>query len=127
MQELDARTNDLSYEIIGAAIEVHRALGAGLLESIYEDALCIELDDRHIPYERQKDISLTYKGRQIGAHRLDLLVDDLVVVELKAVQRLESVHTAQVMTYLKITNRRLGLLINFNMRVLKQGIQRVIL
>lgn len=127
MQELDARTNDLSYEIIGAAIEVHRALGAGLLESIYEDALCIELDDRHIPYERQKDIRITYKGRQIGIHRLDLLVDDLVVVELKAVQRLESVHTAQVMTYLKITNRRLGLLINFNMRVLKQGIQRVIL
>ena len=77
--------------------------------------------------ERQKDISITYKGRQIGIHRLDLLVDDLVVVELKAVQRLESVHTAQVMTYLKITNRRLGLLINFNMRVLKQGIQRVIL
>ncbi|MAU08635.1 MAG: GxxExxY protein [Anaerolineaceae bacterium] len=127
MQELDARTNDLSYEIIGAAIEVHRVLGPGLLESIYESALCVELEHRQIPYECQKEVSVLYKNQHVGVNRLDLLVADRVIVELKAVERLEPVHSAQLMTYMKITNKRLGLLINFNVRILKDGIKRIIL
>jgi GxxExxY protein len=85
MKELDKRTNDLSYQIIGAAMEVHKVLGPGLLESVYEDALCVELEGREIPYERQKDVSIWYKVRTIGNLRVDLLVSNCVIVELKAV------------------------------------------
>lgn len=108
MENLDKRTNDLSYEVIGAAIEVHKILGPGLLESVYEDALCIELIDRKINFERQKEIAIQYKSRPIGNGYVDILVDKCLVVELKAVEHLLPVHTAQVMTYLKITNFRLG-------------------
>lgn len=127
MKDLTERVNDLSYEIIGAAMAVHRALGAGLLEQIYEDALCIELEDRNIPFERQKPVGIFYKGRAIGDMRLDLLVDDLVVVELKSIEKLAPIHTAQALTYLKITEKSLALLINFNTTILKQGIKRVVL
>ena len=127
MKAIDQYTNDLSYQIIGAAMEVHRLLGPGLLESVYEDALCVELEGREIPYERQKDVSIWYKVRTIGNLRVDLLVDNRVIVELKAVETLIPVHKAQVLTYLKITKLRLGLLINFNTTVLKAGIERIIL
>lgn len=127
MKELDRATNDLSYKIIGAAIEVHRILGPGLLESVYEEAFCIELEDQKIPYEQQKIVGIEYKGRAIGDMRADVIVDNRVIVELKAVERILGVHHAQVLTYLKITNIRLGLLINFNTRTLKDGINRIIL
>lgn len=117
----------ISYKIIGAAIEVHRMLGAGLLESVYEDALCIELDLQSISYERQKTIDHEYKGKRIGNLVADLIVENSVVVELKSVQALERIHSAQVLTYLKLTNLRTGLLINFNVTVLKDGIRRVVL
>ena len=127
MKAIDKRTNDLSYQIIGAALEVHKVLGPGLLESVYEDALCVELEGREIPYERQKDVSIWYKVRTIGNLRVDLLVSNCVIVELKAVEMLLPVHKAQVLTYLKITKIRLGLLINFNTVILKDGIERIIL
>ncbi|MBU0616447.1 MAG: GxxExxY protein [Planctomycetes bacterium] len=117
----------LAHEVIGAAIEVHRILGPGLLESIYEEALCIELTERRIPFVRQKRIDLMYKGHTIGAGRLDLLVGDALVVELKTVEALTDVHLAQVLSYLRTTGYRLGLLINFNVAVLKKGIRRVVL
>ena len=127
MKGLDERTNALLYEIIGAAIEVHRVLGPGLLESIYEDVLCIELEERNIQYHRQKPIAIVYKGRSIGSGRIDILIDDRVIVELKSVGQLIPIHTAQIMTYLKLTGVKLGLLINFNTELLKNGIKRIIL
>jgi len=124
---LDAQTEQIAYDVIGAAMEVHRTLGPGLLEQIYEDALCIELEERGIVYERQKPVGIWYKGRSIGDMRLDILVADRVIVELKSVERLEPVHTAQVLTYLKVTQKRLGLLVNFNVSILKNGIKRIVL
>lgn len=99
--------------IICAAIAVHKALGPGFLESIYEEALCIQLDCQNISYERQKSICLTYQGRPIGEHRLDLLVNQRVVVELKAIKAFEPVHFAIVRSYMKATNTVSGLLLNF--------------
>jgi len=127
MRELNTSINQLSYNIIGAAIEVHRSLEPGLLENVYEQALYIELQERNIQFEQQKEIGLTYKGRPIGTGRIDILVDDCIVIELKAVERLLPIHTAQVMTYLKIAEKRLGLLINFNTDVLTNGVKRIIL
>lgn len=127
MREISQETNNLSYQIIGAAMEVHRSLGPRLLESIYEDALCIELEERNIPYERQKIVDVQYKGCRLGDMRLDILVADSVILELKSVEKLLGINQAQLMTYLKITQKRLGLLINFNIPVLKNGIKRVIL
>ncbi len=103
----------LTDEIIGAAIAVHKALGPGFLESIYEAALCIQLAHQNIPFERQKVVRLTYLGQPIGEHRLDLLVSCRVVVELKAISALERVHFAIVRSYLKATNTESGLLLNF--------------
>lgn len=114
----------LTQAIIGAAIEVHRFLGPGLLESIYEDALCIELEERSIPFERQAKVSLDYKGREIGSGKVDLLVNGTVVVELKAVDAFSPVYTAQVLPYLRLTGCRVGLLINFNVPILHKGIKR---
>ncbi len=121
------REDAFAREVIGAGIEVHRVLGPGLLESIYEEALCIELTERKIPFVRQRQIDLIYKGHTIGAGRLDLLVGDALVVELKAVENLTDVHLAQVLSYLRTTGHRLGLLNNFNVAVLKKGIKRVVL
>ena len=124
--EPDQRTDELAHAVIGAAIEVHRQLGPGFLESVYEEALCIELEDRRIPFERQKEISVLYKGRKIGVQRIDLLVGQSLIVELKAVEALAEIHKAQVISYLKASHLSLGLLINFNVPVLKNGIQRIV-
>ncbi|MBK9747052.1 MAG: GxxExxY protein [Chloroflexi bacterium] len=120
--------NELTHKIIGAAIEVHRELGPGLLESAYEECLAHEFTLRGLAYERQKPLPVIYKGIQVECgFRLDFLVENLVIVELKAVEDLSPVHQAQVMTYLKLTNCRLGLLINFNAYKLLQGLKRIVL
>ena len=118
--------NELTGEVIGAAIEVHKALGPGLLESVYEECMCVELGLREIPYERQKELPVEYKGAKLDcAYRLDILVAKLVV-ELKACNSLEPIHEAQLLTYLKLTGLKVGLLINFNVPVLKEGIKRLV-
>lgn len=120
--------NDLTGQIIGAAIEVHKALGPGLLESVYEECLCHELGLRQIRYKRQEALPVIYKGVRVDCgYRIDLLVENLVILELKYVERTEPIHDAQLLTYLKLTGLRLGLLINFNVPVLKEGIKRLIL
>ena len=119
--------NLLTEAIIGMAIEVHRQLGPGLLESIYESALCIELEQARMAFRRQHSIPIAYKGRTIGDLRPDLVVDDKVVLEIKSVDRFDPIFEAQVLTYLKVTQRKLGLLINFNQRLLVDGIKRYIL
>jgi GxxExxY protein len=106
---------------------VHRTLGPGLLESIYERALCIELGKIGLCYENQVIVPIIYKGIKLGDHRLDLLVGGQVIVEIKAVERIEPVFKAQLLSYMKMTNMKLGLLINFNVPVLKDGITRLIL
>lgn len=125
--EIEPELNNLAEIVICAAIEVHRSLGPGFLESVYEEALCIELNLRRIPFVRQKAIGVSYKGHLIGEGRLDLLIDDCLVIELKAVEILLPIYTAQLLSYLKITNYRLGLLMNFNVSVLKQGLRRIVL
>jgi GxxExxY protein len=123
-----ARVNDLSYEVIGAAIEVHRALGPGLLESAYEACLCHELELRRIPHVRQLNLPVNYKGMLVDcAFRIDILVDDILLLELKAVEKIDRIHLAQTMTYLRLRNVWLGLLINFNSEVLRDSIRRVVL
>ena len=120
--------NSITERIIAAAIEVHRALGPGLLESAYEECLCREMMIRSIPFERQKPLPLEYKGIELDCgYRIDLLVAEAVVVEIKAVSSLEPVHEAQLLTYMKLGGWKLGLLINFNVSLLKQGIRRRIL
>jgi GxxExxY protein len=120
--------NLLSYEIVGAAIEVHRHLGPGLLESAYEACLCTELNRRGVPYERQVPLPVQYYGTSVSCgYRIDLIVGELVVVEIKSVSRIHPIHKAQVLTYLKLLNKGLGILINFNVEVLRHGICRIIL
>ena len=119
--------NVLTEQIIGCAIEVHRTLGPGLLESIYEKALCYELETKKIVHVQQAPIPILYKGQSLGDFRIDLIVEDSVVVELKAVDRMDQVFQAQLLSYLKLTGKRLGLLINFNVPVLKAGIKRIAL
>jgi GxxExxY protein len=119
--------NKITEKIIGCAIEVHRNLGPGLLESIYESALCYEFDENNIEYARQFSVPVIYKGHVLGEYRLDVLVENEVIVELKAVDRIEPVFEAQLLSYLRVTGKKLGLLINFNVPVLKKGIKRVIL
>ena len=119
--------NDLTGEVIGAAIEVHKALGPGLLESTYEECLCIELGLRNVPYERQKEIPITYKGINLDyAYRLDVVIPNELIVELKACESLEPIHEAQLLTYLKLSGIKVGLLINFNVPTLKEGIRRLV-
>lgn len=119
--------NAITERIIKCAIEVHRQLGPGLLEGVYEEALAIEceLDGLHIL--RQFKVPVIYRGKTIGEYRLDMLVENLVVVEIKSVERFDPVFEAQVLTYLRITNKRVGLLINFNSRLVKDGIRRFVL
>jgi GxxExxY protein len=117
----------LTSKIIGAAIEVHKVLGPGLLESIYEAAMCIELEDRGLAYARQVRIPAYYKGRPLGKYEIDLIVEDLIVVEIKSVSSLTPVFEAQVLTYLRLADKRIGLLINFNSRLVKDGIKRLVL
>ena len=117
----------LTYRIIGAAIEVHRVLGPGLLESLYESALCIELANCGISFEQQKPLMVDYKGRAIGNLKADIVVDGQVIVELKAVKDLSDVDTAQILTYLRASNMNRGLLINFSVKMLKDGIKRFVI
>lgn len=120
--------NALSKVIIGAAIQVHRELGPGLLESAYEECLAYELGLEHVPFERQKPIPVLYKGIHLDCgFRADMLVGGLVIVELKAVEELMPIHDAQVLTYLKLTRCKLGLLLNFNALRMRNGIRRLVL
>jgi GxxExxY protein len=120
--------NQLTEQIIGGAIEVHKHWAPGLYEDIYERSLCIELRFRDLAFKSQLKLPLIYKGEVIGEDlRLDLIVDSKVVVELKAVKELEPIHEAQLLTYMKLTKCRVGLLINFNVSVLKDGIRRMVL
>ena len=118
---------DVTEAIIGCAIEVHKQLGPGLLESVYETALCIELTDQKLPVRRQIGVPLYYKQQLISEHRPDLVVADVVIVEIKNVLRLEPIHVAQMLTYLKVTGLRIGLILNFNTAAMKQGVRRVAL
>jgi GxxExxY protein len=120
--------SDLTEQIIGAAIEVHKYWGPGLYEEVYERSLCHELRLRNLAFETQVKLPMVYKGERVGDDlRLDLLVETKVVVELKAINELDAIHEAQLLTYLKLTGCRVGLLINFNVAILKQGLKRMVL
>jgi GxxExxY protein len=121
---MSSQSDPLTERIIGCAIALHRELGPGLLESTYEEALCIELEEAGLSYRRQMMVPVVYKGRHIGEYRLDLLVEDAVVVEVKSVEKFQPVFEAQLLTYLRVTGKKTGLLINFNSRLLKDGIKR---
>jgi GxxExxY protein len=118
--------NKLTGEIIGAAIEVHKALGPGLLESAYEECLCHEFKLRDFPFERQKELPIEYKDVKLDCgYRLDIVVWSKIILELKSCSELQPIHEAQLLTYLKLTGLKVGLLINFNVPVLKEGIKRL--
>ncbi len=119
---------ELTKQIIGAAIEVHRELGPGLLESVYEECLCYELSTRQIPYRRQVVLPLIYKSKQLDCgFRADVIVADKVLIEIKAVDAVTDLHKAQLLTYLRITGLKVGLILNFNTVVLKDGMVRLVL
>ena len=119
--------NQLTNEIIGSAIEVHRNLGPGLLESTYEECMAYELQERNLNVKRQIEIPVLYKGTQLEQnYRIDLLVNNQVIIELKSVNKLEPIHDAQLLTYLKLANKKYGLLLNFNVPIMKQGIKRLL-
>ncbi len=122
----ERRENQLSELIIGAAIEVHKNLGPGLLESVYEECLARELADSGITFTRQMNLPVIYKGKDIGCgYRLDFMVENLVIVELKAVEEVLPIHRSQVLTYLRLSEKWLGLLINFNVHRLVDGVTRL--
>ena len=127
MRQLSDEVERLAYAVIGAAIEVHRVLGPGFLESVYHQALKLEFQMRGIPHKSKHPVAINYKGHQVGEGELDFLVGDVLVVELKAVEKLSPINEAQVISYLKTTKHPLGLLINFNVPILKEGIKRIIL
>ena len=117
--------NDITYKIIGCAYEVHKILGPGLLESTYETCLCYELEKQGLKFEKQKELMINYKGTTLNnGYRIDILVEDSIVLELKSVENLLPIHTAQILTYLKLSEHNLGLLINFNVTNLQNGIHR---
>jgi len=119
--------NELSGRIIGAAIEVHRALGPGLLESAYEECLCYELVLRGISVQRQKPLPLVYKDVKLDcSYRLDIVVENKIILELKACDYIEEIHKAQLLTYLKLSGIKLGFLLNFNVPVMREGIVRMV-
>ena len=127
-QERLSYLNGISNKIIGAAIEVHKELGPGLLESVYEACLCHELKKQGVPVECQVDLPIIYKGEITGkSYRIDMFVDNCVIVELKSVDTINPIHEAQLLTYMKLLNINLGLLINFNVELLKTGVRRRIL
>lgn len=126
-RELGEEISQLSGSVIGAAIEVHRVLGPGFLESVYQQALGVELHLRRIPFIPQAPVAVNYKGALVGEGKLDFLVGNSLIVELKAVENLTPIHEAQVLSYLKMTGHPLALLINFNVSLLKNGIRRIIL
>ncbi len=121
------RENQLTEKIIGCAIEVHRALGPGLLESAYEECFCYELKQQGLSFNRQVPLPVVYKGIKLDCgYRIDVLINDLVIVELKTVEKLLPIHDAQLLTYLKLYKRPLGLLMNFNVPALRSGIKRLV-
>jgi GxxExxY protein len=120
----DTETTD---RILRCAVEVHRRLGPGLLESVYEAALCVELQASNIAFARQVGIPLYYRGELISEHRIDLVVEDKVIVEVKSVERLAPIHWAQILTYLRVMSLNIGLLLNFNSPTMKAGTRRVVL
>ena len=123
----EQRLNRITEAIIGAAIEVHRALGPGLLESAYEACLAFELVERGLKVEQQKPLPVIYREVKLGCgYRLDLLVEQAVIVEVKAIDHLAPIHQAQLLSYLKLSGCRVGLLINFNVRLLRDGISRLV-
>ena len=125
---LTERENWLSAQIINIAIRIHKVLGPGLLESIYEKCFCYELAKREIPFERQKMVKLEYDNLELdGGLRIDILVDDLLVIELKAQEYYHPVWEAQVLSYLKLSKKRLGYIFNFNVPLMKEGIKRIIM
>ncbi len=126
MGELD-ELNKITEAIIGAAIEVHRAPGPGLLESAYQTCLVYELVERGHKVEQQKPLPIFYKGNKLdGGYRLDLVVDEKVIVEIKSIDSLASIHEAQLLSYLRLSGFKVGLLINFNVKMLKHGIRRLV-
>ena len=124
---LSLRHEQVIQKVIGAAIEVHRHLGPGFLKGIYERALCHELQLQEIPFEKQVEILAPYKGISIPGHRLDLVVDKFLVLELKTVEDILPIHEAQLLSYLKSTGLRVGLIINFKVKQLKSGLRRIVL
>ena len=119
--------NHLSGKIIGAAIEVHKALGPGLLESTYEEGLCFELRLQEIEFRRQVQLPVNYKGTQLQCgYKIDIIVENAVILELKAVDGILQIHTAQLLTYLKLSNLKLGFLLNFNIPLMRDGIHRMV-
>ena len=125
--EPSADIDAIAAELLDAAIEVHRALGPGFLETVYEEALCFELALRCIPFVRQSSVQVHYKGRIVGDARIDLLVAERLIVELKAIEQIAPIHLAQAMSYLKATKLPLALLLNFNAPLLLRGVRRVVL
>ena len=125
--DLPVETEDLATRVIGCCIDVHRALGPGLLEKIYARAVCIELDHAEIQYQREREIPVTYRGELLCQQRLDIVVADQIILEIKSVEHINPVHRAQLTTYLRISKIRLGLLFNFNVAILQDGIKRIIL
>jgi GxxExxY protein len=119
--------NKLSSKIIGAAIEVHKALGPGLLESAYEECLCHEFGLRGLSNERQKPLPVIYKGKKLDCgYRLDVVVENAIILELKSCEKIEPIHKAQILTYLKLSGLSLGLLLNFNVPIMRDGIVRIV-
>ena len=123
---LPPAVDDVMTRVIGACIEVHRHLGPGFLESTYHRAVCIELTERGISYEKGKRVTVAYKGHTVADQFIDLVVEACVVVEIKAVSQLEEIHGSQVISYLRATGLRAGLLVNFNKPVLKAGLRRIV-
>jgi GxxExxY protein len=126
MREPDPEIDELAHQVIGAAINVHRELGPGFLEKIYEEALCRELRRMGIPFERQKRVEVKYQGEIVGEHQIDLFVGNRLVVELKAVDVIHPVHVAQTISYLRTVDEPLGLILNFQAATMKAGVKRVI-
>jgi len=124
--EPSPEVDELARKVIGSLIEVHRKLGPGFLENIYEEAACIEFTKQGISYERQVKVFVEYDGKMIGEGRIDLLVENRLILELKAVEALAPIHQAQIMSYLRMTNLELGLLVNFNVPILKYGLKRIV-
>jgi GxxExxY protein len=125
--DAEENLNKITERVIGACIEIHRQLGPGLLESAYEECLCYELAQHGLNFERQQALPVVYKGVRLDCgYRLDIVVEDAVILELKTVEKLLPIHEAQLLTYLKLTGLTLGLLLNFNVPVLKDGLRRVV-
>ncbi len=127
-EPLPDRVEKIAAEIVDAAVQIHQSLGPGLLETVYQSCLCYELSSRKIPFKTEVDVPIIYKNVRLDSgFRLDILVDDSIVLELKSVEKIIPIHEAQLLTYLKLTNTRLGFILNFNVPIMKQGTKRMIL